>query len=84
MRPDLVLHIKAGAALAGVSLVAALLAAVVGAWASVLFATGMLSAGVELYQWVRHEGTPSWSDALASWAPGVALAAVVFFIERSG
>lgn len=77
---DKLQHLKWGAGLAGLLIGTLAIGKYVAPWAAVVAGQVALAAGVEWYQKVRNEGTPSVMDAAATFAPGAALGGVVYFL----
>ena len=70
---DKTLHLIAGTIFVFGTIVILLVARNVGAGAAVALASLGMAYGVERYQAIRKEGTPSLKDMAASAAPGVVL-----------
>lgn len=70
---DKIKHLQGGAAIALALLAIVTLGRHVGLWAAVAAGSTAAGIGIELYQRWRHEGEPSWADALASALPGIVL-----------
>lgn len=75
------MHLKLGALAALMLMLVAFVAAYVSPALAILIGGGALAWGVERYQAIRGEGTPSYRDMALSAAPSVLLAAVVFFFH---
>lgn len=84
LREDERKHLKLGATLlVGFCLLVVLVDRLVGPGIAVSTGCAALSIGVEWYQKVRGEGTPSKRDAAIGAAPGVAIGLLIEFVWRA-
>jgi len=81
---DKALHLKAGALFAAGAVVMLLVARYAGPGIAVAASAVGMGWGVERYQAIRHEGTPSNADWAASAAPGVVVGVVIELVTRAG
>lgn len=74
---DKKLHLKMGALVALIAPLILLAAQKLGPGYAVWIAGALIAVGVEVYQGYRKEGTPSKSDAIASFIPSLIVGAAI-------
>lgn len=77
--PDKIAHLKYGSLAALFFLIMLALGPRIGLGYTIVLASVVMGWGVERYQAIRHEGTPSKADWFASSLPGVLLGLAVQF-----